>query len=187
MARLVLNGGIALHHNLMKGFPFIRRKWTRTLPYIDGQIGQNHGPAIKQEFAAFLRRYFAVADGFLGITSLGQHPLISDRTGGNNRLEQITDTANLLLSVDASLQKVDEQLKAKPLDVKEQVQKELAEPLKAAIESCRKLDEQMKSLLARLDHKISQNQRVLNIAFFASGFTGGGLIVACLFHLLSSH
>jgi len=50
----------------------------------------------------------------------------------DNRLEQITETANILLSVDASLQKVDEQLKAKPLDVKEQVQKELAEPLKLA-------------------------------------------------------
>jgi len=103
----------------------------------------------------------------------------------DDRLEQMSETANLLLSVDQSLQKVDEELKAKPLNVKEQVQKELAEPLKAAIDSCRKLDEQMKSLLARLDHKISQNQRALNIACFASGFTGGGLIVACLFHLLS--
>jgi hypothetical protein len=105
----------------------------------------------------------------------------------DDRLEQITETANILLSVDASLQKVDDQLKSKPLEVKEQVQKELAEPLKAAIESCKKLDEHMKSLLARLDHKISQNQRALNIALFAAGFTGGGLIVACLFHLLSSH
>ena len=104
----------------------------------------------------------------------------------DDRLEKIDETAALLLSVDQSLQKVDEELKAKPLNVKEQVQKELAEPLRAAIDSCRKLDEQMKSLLARLDHKISQNQRALNIACFASGFTGGGLIVACLFHLLSS-
>lgn len=104
----------------------------------------------------------------------------------DDRLEKIDETAALLLSVDKSLQLVDEQLKAKPLDVQEQVQKELAEPLKAAIDSCRKLDEQMKSLLARLDHKISQNQRALNIACFASGFTGGGLIIACLFHLLSS-
>ena len=105
----------------------------------------------------------------------------------DDRLEQITETANLLLSVDKSLQKIEQQLKEKPLEVKEQVQMELAEPLKAAIESCRKLDEQMKSLLARLDHKISQNQRSLNIALFSAGFTGGGLIVACLFHLLSSH
>jgi hypothetical protein len=104
----------------------------------------------------------------------------------DDRLGKLDDTANLLLSVDKSLQKIDERLKAKPLDVKEQVQRELAEPLKAAIESCKKLDEQMKSLLARLDHKISQNQRALNIALFAAGFTGGGLIVACLFHLLSS-
>ena len=105
----------------------------------------------------------------------------------DDRLEKIDDTAALLLSVDASLQKIDEELKAKPLNVKEQVQKELAEPMKAAVDSCRKLDEQMKSLLARLDHRISQNQRALNIALFAAGFTGGGLIVACLFHLLSSH
>jgi hypothetical protein len=105
----------------------------------------------------------------------------------DDRLEKIDDTAALLLSVDASLRKIDEELKSKPLNVKEQVQKELAEPIKAAVESCRKLDEQMKSLLARLDHKISQNQRALNIALFAAGFTGGGLIVACLFHLLSSH
>lgn len=104
----------------------------------------------------------------------------------DDRLEKIDETAALLSSVDTSLQKMNEQLKTKPLNVKEQVQKELAEPLKAAIDSCRKLDEQMKSLLARLDHKISQNQRALNIACFASGFTGGGLIVACLFHLLSS-
>jgi hypothetical protein len=104
----------------------------------------------------------------------------------DDRLVKLDDTASLLLSVDKSLQKVDAELKSKPLDVKEQVQRELAEPLKAAIDSCRKLDEQMKSLLARLDHKISQNQRALNIACFAAGFTGGGLIIACLFHLLSS-
>jgi hypothetical protein len=104
----------------------------------------------------------------------------------DDRLVKLDDTASLLLSVEKSLQKVDGELKSKPLDVKEQVQRELAEPLKAAIDSCRKLDEQMKSLLARLDHKISQNQRALNIACFAAGFTGGGLIIACLFHLLSS-
>ncbi len=104
----------------------------------------------------------------------------------DDRLVKLDDTASLLLSVEKSLQKVDGELKSKPLDVKEQVQRELAEPLKAAIDSCRKLDEQMKSLLARLDHKISQNQRALNIACFASGFTGGGLIIACLFHLLST-
>jgi hypothetical protein len=104
----------------------------------------------------------------------------------DDRLVKLDDTASLLLSVEKSLQKVDGELKSKPLDVKEQVQRELAEPLKAAIDSCRKLDEQMRSLLARLDHKISQNQRALNIACFASGFTGGGLIIACLFHLLSS-
>jgi hypothetical protein len=104
----------------------------------------------------------------------------------DDRLVKLDDTASLLLSVEKSLQKVDGQLKSKPLDVKEQVQRELAEPLKAAIDSCRKLDEQMKSLLARLDHKISQNQRALNIACFAAGFTGGGLIIACLFHLLST-
>ena len=104
----------------------------------------------------------------------------------DDRLVKLDDTASLLLSVEKSLQKVDGELKSKPLDVKEQVQRELAEPLKAAIDSCRKLDEQMKSLLARLDHKISQNQRALNIACFAAGFTGGGLIIACLFHLLST-
>lgn len=104
----------------------------------------------------------------------------------DDRLVKLDDTASLLLSVEKSLRKVDGELKSKPLDVKEQVQRELAEPLKAAIDSCRKLDEQMKSLLARLDHKISQNQRALNIACFAAGFTGGGLIIACLFHLLST-
>ena len=92
----------------------------------------------------------------------------------DDRLEKIDDTAALLLSVDASLQKIDEELKAKPLNVKEQVQKELAEPIKAAVDSCRKLDEQMKSLLARLDHKISQNQRALNIALFAAGLREEG-------------
>jgi hypothetical protein len=105
----------------------------------------------------------------------------------DDRLAKIDATAKLLLSVDASLQKIDQALTAKPLNVKEQVQSELAEPIKAAVDSCRKLDEQMKSLLARLDHKISQNQRALNIALFAAGFTGGGLIITCLFHLLASH
>jgi hypothetical protein len=105
----------------------------------------------------------------------------------DERLAKIDATAKLLLSVDASLQKIDQTLSSKPLNVKEQVQGELAEPIKAAVDSCRKLDEQMKSLLARLDHKISQNQRALNIALFAAGFTGGGLTIACLFHLLASH
>ena len=105
----------------------------------------------------------------------------------DDRLEKIDETAALLLSVDASLQKVDEQLKAKPLNVKEQVQKELAEPINAAVESCRKLDQLMRSLLQRLDHKVGRTQRALNIALFAAGFTGGGLIGLCLGHLFFSH
>ena len=104
----------------------------------------------------------------------------------DDRLEKMNDTAVLLVSVDASLQKVDDQLKAKPLNVKEQVQMELAEPIKAAVESCKKLDEQAKSLHQNFDHKMRKTQRALNTALFAAGFTTGGLIVACLFHLLSS-
>ena len=105
----------------------------------------------------------------------------------DNRLERMNKTAEILLSVDESLQQVDEQLRSKPLQVKEQVEEELAEPIKAAVESCRKLDQQMKSLLQRLDHKVGRTQRALNIALFATGFTGGGLIGLCIGHLFSSH
>ena len=104
----------------------------------------------------------------------------------DDRLEKMNYTADLLVSVDASLQKVEEQLKAKPLNVKEQVEKELTEPIKAAVDSCQKLDEQAKGLLQRFDHKMRKAQRALNTALFAAGFTTGGLIVACLFHLCSS-
>jgi hypothetical protein len=104
----------------------------------------------------------------------------------DDRLEKFRQTADILLSVDESLQQVDEQLRAKPLQVKELVEEELAEPIKAAVESCRKLDQQMKSLLQRLDHKVGRTQRALNIALFAAGFTGGGLIGLCIGHLFSS-
>ncbi len=104
----------------------------------------------------------------------------------DNRLERMNKTADLLLSVDDSLQQVDEQLRAKPLQVKEQVEEELSEPISAAVESCRKLDQQMKSLLQRLDHKVGRTQRALNTALFAAGFTGGGLIGLCLGHLFAS-
>ena len=106
----------------------------------------------------------------------------------DDRLEKIDETARSCSPSIASLQKVDEQLRRSRCNVKEQVQKELARPINAAAESCRKLDDQlMRSLLQRLDHKVGRTQRALNIALFAAGFTGGGLIVACLFHLLSSH
>ena len=105
----------------------------------------------------------------------------------DNRLERMNKTAEILLSVDGRLQQVDEQLRSKPLQVKEQVEEELAEPIKATVESCRKLDQQMKSLLQRLDHKVGRTQRALNIALFAAGFTGGGLIGLCLGHLFFSH
>lgn len=104
----------------------------------------------------------------------------------DNRMEKIKQTAEILISVDESLQKVDEQLRSKPFQVKEQVEEELAEPIKATVESCRKLDQQMKSLLQRLDHKVGRTQRALNMALFAAGFTGGGLIGLCLGHLFSS-
>jgi hypothetical protein len=104
----------------------------------------------------------------------------------DDRLAQLADTTGLLSSVDEALRGVDQQLRAKPLQVKEQVQAELAEPIKAAVESCQKLDQQMKSLLQRLDHKVGRTQRALNVALFTGGFTGGGLTVACLFHLFSS-
>ena len=105
----------------------------------------------------------------------------------DNRLERMNKTAEILLSVDGRLQQVDEQLRSKPLQVKEQVEEELAEPIQTAVESCRKLDQQMKSLLQRLDHKVGRTQRALNIALFAAGFTGGGLIGLCLGHLFFSH
>lgn len=103
------------------------------------------------------------------------------------RLEKLKESADTLISVDASLKSVNGQLRAKPLAVKEQVEKELAEPIKAAVESCRKLDQQMKSLLQRLDHKVGRTQRALNIALFAAGLTGGGLLGLCMGHLLFSH
>jgi hypothetical protein len=105
----------------------------------------------------------------------------------DNRLERLKKTADTLISVDASLKSVDEQLRAKPLEVKEQVEEELAEPIQTAVESCRKLDQLMKSLLQRLDHKVGRTQRALNFALFAAGLTGGGLLGLCLGHLFSSH
>jgi hypothetical protein len=105
----------------------------------------------------------------------------------DNRLEKLKKTADTLISVDTSLKSVHEQLQSKPLEVKEQVEEELAEPIQAAVESCRKLDQQMKSLLQRLDHKVGRTQRALNIALFAAGLTGGGLIGLCISHLFSSH
>jgi hypothetical protein len=104
----------------------------------------------------------------------------------DERLEKLKETTAILLSVDQTLKQVDEQLSSKPLNVKEQVEEELAEPIKTAVESCRKLDHQMKSLLQRLDHKFGRTQRALNIALFAAGFTGGGLIGLCIGHLFSS-
>ena len=104
----------------------------------------------------------------------------------DQRMGTIIKTAEILVSVDGRLQQIDQQLESKPLQVKEQVEEELAEPIQAAVESCRKLDQQMKSLLQRLDHKVGRTQRALNIALFAAGFTGGGLIGLCLGHLFSS-
>jgi len=105
----------------------------------------------------------------------------------DNRLERLKKTADTLISVDASLKSVDEQLRAKPLEVKELVEEELTEPIQVAVESCRKLDQLMKSLLQRLDHKVGRTQRALNLALFAAGLTGGGLLGLCLGHLFSSH
>jgi hypothetical protein len=105
----------------------------------------------------------------------------------DNRLERLKKMADTLISVDASLKSIDEQLRAKPLEVKEQVEEELAEPIQAAVESCRKLDQLMKSLLQRLDHKVGRTQRALNFALFAAGLTGGGLLGLCLGHLFSSY
>jgi hypothetical protein len=104
----------------------------------------------------------------------------------DQRMGTIIRTADILVSVDSRLQQIDQQLESKPLQVKEQVEEELAEPIQAAVESCRKLDQQMKSLLQRLDHKVGRTQRALNIALFAAGFTGGGLIGLCIGHLFSS-
>jgi hypothetical protein len=105
----------------------------------------------------------------------------------DQRMGTIIKTAEILVSVDGRLQQIDQQLESKPLQVKEQVEEELAEPIQTAVESCRKLDQQMKSLLQRLDHKVGRTQRALNIALFAAGFTGGGLIGLCIGHLFSSH
>jgi hypothetical protein len=104
----------------------------------------------------------------------------------DTRVGKLKATADTMISVDASLKSIAEQLQAKPLEVKEQVEEELAEPIQAAVESCRKLDEQMKSLLQRLDHKMGRSQRALNIALFAAGLTGGGLLGLCLGHLFVS-
>ena len=53
----------------------------------------------------------------------------------DNRLERMNKTAEILISVDQSLQQVDEQLRSKPLQVKELVEEELAEPIQTAVES----------------------------------------------------
>jgi short-subunit dehydrogenase involved in D-alanine esterification of teichoic acids len=103
------------------------------------------------------------------------------------RLDKMKQTADLLISTNGYLQEIDEQIRARPLNIKEQVQTELAIPIKLAAESCKQLDDQVRSVINRLDSKLGRTQRRLNMAMFASGFLGGGLIVACLFHLLSTH
>jgi len=93
-------------------------------------------------------------------------------------------TADLLISTNGHLKEIDEQIRARPLNIKEQVQNELAIPIKLAADSCQQLDDQVRSVINRLDSKLGKTQRRLNIAMFASGFLGGGLTIACLFHLL---
>jgi hypothetical protein len=102
------------------------------------------------------------------------------------RLDKMKQTADLLISTNGHLREIDEQIRARPLNIKEQVQKELAIPIKLAAESCKQLDDEVRSVINRLESKLGRTQRRLNIAIFASGFTGGGLIILCLFHLLSS-
>ncbi len=89
----------------------------------------------------------------------------------DQRLEKITTTTNLLISVDANLSRIHDQLENKPLHVKKQIEEELASPIKTAVDSCRKLDDQMKSLLKRVDQKLNRTQNRLNIALFISGLT----------------
>ncbi len=105
----------------------------------------------------------------------------------DDRLERLATTAKLLGAVDTTLQSVEEQLRAKPLKVKEQVEQELAQPIKAAVDSCHRLDQQIRSLLQRLDHKVGRTNKALNRALFAAGFTGGGVLGLCLGHFLSAH
>jgi predicted metal-dependent hydrolase len=100
------------------------------------------------------------------------------------RLDKMRQTADLLISTNGHLKEIDEQIRARPLNIKEQVQNELAIPIKLAADSCQQLDDQVRSVINRLDSKLGKTQRRLNIAMFASGFLGGGLTIACLFHLL---
>jgi predicted metal-dependent hydrolase len=103
------------------------------------------------------------------------------------RLEKMRQTAELLISTNKHLKEIDEQIRTRPLNIKEQVQNELALPIRLAAESCQRLDEQVRSVISRLDSRLGRTQRHLNIAMFASGFLGGGLIISCLFHLWPSH
>ena len=103
------------------------------------------------------------------------------------RLDNMRQTANLLVATNGHLQEIDELIRSRPLNIKEQVQTELAIPIKLAAESCKQLDDQVRSVINRLDSKLGKTQRHLNIAMFAAGFLGGGLIIACLFHLLPTH
>ena len=53
------------------------------------------------------------------------------------RLDKMKQTADLLISTNGYLQEIDEQIRARPLNIKEQVQTELAIPIKLAAESCK--------------------------------------------------
>jgi uncharacterized protein YoxC len=102
------------------------------------------------------------------------------------RTDQMKQTANLLMSTNDQLEKIEEQIRSQPLNIKGQVQSELIVPLQLAADSCKKLDDQVRNIINRLDGKLGEMQKRLNIALFVSGFLGGGLIIACLFHLLHS-
>ena len=62
------------------------------------------------------------------------------------RLDKMRQTADLLISTNGHLKEIDEQIRARPLNIKEQVQNELAIPIKLAADSCQQLDDQVRSV-----------------------------------------
>jgi hypothetical protein len=101
----------------------------------------------------------------------------------DTRLERLKKSDDLVVSVDKRLNEILDHFETKPLKIKEQVEQELAVPLKGLVESYAKLDQQVKSLLLRIEQKTGSTQWALYVALFTLGFMGG-LLTLCLGHFL---
>jgi hypothetical protein len=97
------------------------------------------------------------------------------------RFQRMQENSRMLAAIETNLSQTREMLELKPLHVRDQIQTELGEPIRIAVQTCNNLGIQLRGLLDETNTTLRKARRKRLLASFAAGAVAGGMVAIWIY------